>query len=86
MLLVATLLPAMLASGLVAVGIERVAYRPLRRRSAPRLAYLISAIKTSFFLSYAVQVWRASRPRPTRARCAPKPFSRSNDCGSSTGT
>jgi branched-chain amino acid transport system permease protein len=30
--------------------LERVAYRPLRRRNAPKLAYLISAIGASFFL------------------------------------
>jgi branched-chain amino acid transport system permease protein len=30
--------------------LERVAYRPLRRRGAPRLAYLISAIGASLFL------------------------------------
>jgi len=41
---------AMAASGLVAMGIERIAYRPLRRRGAPRLAALISAIGMSFTL------------------------------------
>ncbi|RLV50085.1 branched-chain amino acid ABC transporter permease [Nocardioides mangrovicus] len=35
----------------VAYGLERVAYRPLRRRGAPKLAFLISAIGASFFLS-----------------------------------
>ncbi len=35
----------------VALGLERVAYRPLRRRGAPRLAFLISAIGMSFLLS-----------------------------------
>ena len=34
----------------VATGVERVAYRPLRRRRAPALAYLISAIGASYFL------------------------------------
>jgi len=33
-----------------AFGLERVAYRPLRRRGAPRLAFLISAIGASLFL------------------------------------
>ncbi len=38
------------ASGAAAaLVLERVAYRPLRRRSAPRLAYLISAIGASLF-------------------------------------
>ena len=35
---------------LVATVLERVAYRPLRRRNAPKLAYLISAIGASYFL------------------------------------
>ncbi len=61
-LLVAAIIPGMIASGLVAVGIERIAYRPLRRRGAPRLAYLISAIGMSFFLSSLVLVWRGRDP------------------------
>jgi branched-chain amino acid transport system permease protein len=43
-------LAAMAASGVTAVVLERVAYRPLRRRGASRLAALISAIGASFFL------------------------------------
>ena len=39
-----------LGGGLVAFLLERVAYRPLRRRHAPRLAFLISAIGASYFL------------------------------------
>ena len=35
---------------MVAVLLERVAYRPLRRRHAPKLAYLISAIGASYFI------------------------------------
>jgi branched-chain amino acid transport system permease protein len=35
----------------VAWTLERVAYRPLRQRGAPKLAFLISAIGASFFLS-----------------------------------
>ncbi|MFI5036841.1 MAG: branched-chain amino acid ABC transporter permease [Acidimicrobiales bacterium] len=35
---------------LVATALERVAYRPLRQRNAPRLAYLISAIGASYFM------------------------------------
>ncbi|MDN5766399.1 MAG: branched-chain amino acid ABC transporter permease [Humibacillus sp.] len=42
---------AMAMSGLVAVLIERVAYRPLRKRNAPPLIALISAIGASFVLS-----------------------------------
>ena len=39
-----------LAGGGVAFLLEQVAYRPLRRRHAPRLAFLISAIGASYFL------------------------------------
>jgi branched-chain amino acid transport system permease protein len=48
--LVAMTLLAMAASGGAAVAIERIAYRPLRRRGAPRLAALITAIGVSLFL------------------------------------
>src|SRR2546421_1796167 len=48
--LLGAMLVAMLASGLAAVTMERVAYRPLRRRGAPRLAALITAIGISLFL------------------------------------
>jgi branched-chain amino acid transport system permease protein len=40
----------MLASGTLAVLLERLAYRPLRQRGAPRLAFLISAIGASLFV------------------------------------
>ncbi len=43
----------MIGSGLLAVAIERIAYRPLR--GAPRLVPLISAIGVSFFLQDAVR-------------------------------
>jgi branched-chain amino acid transport system permease protein len=39
-----------LVSATVAIGLERVAYKPLRRRNAPKLAFLISAIGASYFL------------------------------------
>jgi branched-chain amino acid transport system permease protein len=59
-LLLLVLLAAMLVSGLLAVTIERVAYRPLR--SAPRLIPLISAIGVSFFLQDLIRlfesIWR----------------------------
>jgi branched-chain amino acid transport system permease protein len=51
------LVVSMLTSGIVAVIVERVAYRPLRRRNAPRLVFLISAIGVSFALSEAVGEW-----------------------------
>lgn len=57
-ILLAAAIPAVALGGLAAVALERVAYRPLRRRSAPRLAYLISAIGASLFLSNTVRIWR----------------------------
>lgn len=42
---------AMLVSTVIAILLERIAYRPLRR--APRLIPLITAIGASFFLEYA---------------------------------
>jgi branched-chain amino acid transport system permease protein len=47
----AGLLSGAVTGGCVAWLLERVAYRPLRRRGAPKLAFLISAIGASFFLS-----------------------------------
>jgi len=48
------LIGAIAVSGIVgavlAVVIERFAYRPLRRRNAPKLTYLISAIGASYFI------------------------------------
>ncbi|MCU1362949.1 MAG: amino acid/amide transporter rane protein 1, family [Acidimicrobiaceae bacterium] len=49
-LVLAGIVFAGLISALVATGVEQVAYRPLRRRHAPKLAYLISAIGASYFL------------------------------------
>ncbi len=44
------MLVAMLVSGAAAVGLEVVAYRPLRRRNARGLTFLITAIGMSFVL------------------------------------
>jgi branched-chain amino acid transport system permease protein len=55
MLLVFGLLFAALVSALVALGAERVAYRPLRKRRAPRLVPLITAIGLSLLLQDAVR-------------------------------
>lgn len=48
--LAVTTAAAMAVSGAAAVVMERIAYRPLRRRGAPRLAALITAIGISLFL------------------------------------
>jgi branched-chain amino acid transport system permease protein len=49
--LAVVILVAMSVSTIIAVLLERIAYRPLRR--APRLVPLITAIGASYFLSYA---------------------------------
>jgi len=58
--LLAVLFAGMALSGLAAVALERVAYRPLR--GAPRLVPLISAIGASFFLQDFIRLveslWR----------------------------
>jgi branched-chain amino acid transport system permease protein len=60
LVLLLALVAGMVASGLAAVAVERVAYRPLRH--APRLIPLISAIGVSFFLQDLIRlvesVWR----------------------------
>ncbi len=56
-LVVVVVFTAMLCSGLLAVVVERVAYRPLR--GAPRLVPLISAIGISFFLADFVRAFEA---------------------------
>jgi branched-chain amino acid transport system permease protein len=52
--LIAAILAAMFVAGLLAVSVERIAYRPLR--GAPRLVPLISAIGVSFFLQDAIRL------------------------------
>ncbi|MCR1781570.1 branched-chain amino acid ABC transporter permease [Nocardioides carbamazepini] len=50
-IMIAALFAAMLVSALIALVLERVAYRPLIKRDAPRLIALISAIGASFVLA-----------------------------------
>ncbi|TMK88562.1 MAG: branched-chain amino acid ABC transporter permease [Actinobacteria bacterium] len=59
-------LAAAAASGGAAVALERIAYRPLRRRGASRLAALISAIGASLFLqeAFALRYGRDTLPFP----------------------
>jgi branched-chain amino acid transport system permease protein len=68
-LLVAIIVAAACAGGL-AVAIERIAYRPLRLRNAPKLVPLISALGMSLFLQDAVRLVESlfgnyNRPFPT---------------------
>ena len=76
--LLAVMVAAMLASGTAAVVMERVAYRPLRRRNAPRLSALITAIGISLFLQelYALRYGRNQLgfPRVLEKRVLWEPF------------
>lgn len=64
------MLVAMAASGGAAIVLERVAYRPLRRHNAGRLAALISAIGASIFLQelFALVVIPEVFDRPSQGR------------------
>ncbi len=50
LILIGAIFASGIAAAIVAICIERFAYRPLRRRNAPKLTYLISAIGASYFL------------------------------------
>jgi branched-chain amino acid transport system permease protein len=54
--LIVVSLVTMLVCGFLNVGIERIAYRPLRH--APRLAPLITAVGVSFFLEGVLFLWK----------------------------
>lgn len=56
---VLAVLVGMIVSGLLAVTVERIAYRPLR--NAPRLVPLISAVGVSFFCRMPSACLRAHR-------------------------
>jgi len=56
-LLLLGLVAAIIASGATALVVELVAYRPLRRRNAPPLAFLITAIGASLVISEATGVF-----------------------------
>lgn len=60
--LVIVFLIALVGTGILAVAVERFAYRPLRR--APRLAPLISAIGVSIFLQNFVMLTASAESRP----------------------
>ena len=55
------LLLTMIITGGIGVGIERLAYRPLR--NSPRLAVLITAVGASFTLEYGVSAVAGPNPR-----------------------
>ena len=62
--ILAMLIVSMIGTGLLGVGIEWIAYRPLR--NAPRIAPLISALGVSFFLQNAILLTQSARYRNYR--------------------
>jgi branched-chain amino acid transport system permease protein len=70
--LILACLVAMVVSGAIAVVLERVAYRPLRRKGAPKLAFLITAIGVSFTIQYLIFIWRGPSAEPAVIMFVPK--------------
>lgn len=66
-------LVAMVASGAVAVVLERVAYRPLRNRNAPRLVFLITAIGASFAIQQTLKLIFGLNQQPQIRLLRPAP-------------
>lgn len=62
LLILVGLAAAALASALTAVTVEVVAYRPLRRRNAPPLAFLITAIGASLFIAEVIGIFTERAP------------------------
>jgi len=63
--LLLALIVGMLASAVTAWLLERVAYRPLRKRNAPRLVFLITAIGASFAIQYSIFLIRGANAEPS---------------------
>jgi branched-chain amino acid transport system permease protein len=72
--LVVALLVGMVAASLTALIVERIAYRPLRKRNAPRLAFLITAIGASFTIQYTIFLIRGPNPEPAVTMFIPTPI------------
>ncbi|MFQ4147708.1 branched-chain amino acid ABC transporter permease [Arthrobacter sp. LAPM80] len=72
--LLLALLAAIVASAATAFLVERLAYRPLRKRNAPRLVYLITAIGASFVIQYLIFLWRGPLPEPALTMFIPTPI------------
>lgn len=72
--LVLAMIVAMLVSGGVALAVERIAYKPLRDKGAPRLVFLISAIGVSFVIQYLLFWWRGPSAEASRTMFKPKPI------------
>jgi branched-chain amino acid transport system permease protein len=67
-------LAGMAAAAMVAFLLERIAYRPLRARGAPRLVFLITAIGASFTIQGIFFKWRGANPEPAVIMFQDKPL------------
>jgi len=65
---------AMAVSGATAVALERVAYRPLRNRNAPRLVFLITAIGASFAIQQTLKLIFGLNQQPQIRLLQPEPL------------
>jgi branched-chain amino acid transport system permease protein len=72
--LLLAILVGMLASAATAFLLERLAYRPLRKRNPPRLVYLIVAIGASFTIQYTIFLIRGPNPEPAVTMFIPAPI------------
>lgn len=71
--LLAAAIVAAACSATVALILERVAYRPLRKHNAPRLVFLITAIGASFVIQQLFFIWRGANPEPAILLLQPEP-------------
>ncbi len=72
--LILALVIAMIASALTAFLVERIAYKPLRKRNAPRLVFLITAIGVSFAIQYTIYAIRGPSPEAAVTMFKPTPI------------
>lgn len=56
----------MAAAAITALLVERIAYKPLRARNAPRLVFLITAIGVSFVIQYAIFAFHSKNAEPAK--------------------
>ena len=71
--LLLALLVGMIASAATAYALERLAYRPLRKRNPPRLVFLITAIGASLAIQYTIFLVRGGNPEPAVTMFQPQP-------------
>ncbi|MCT1986858.1 branched-chain amino acid ABC transporter permease [Dermacoccus abyssi] len=71
--LLLAMIVGMIASCTTAVAVERLAYKPLRKRNAPRLVFLITAIGVSFVIQYAIFAFHSKNAEPAVTMFTPKP-------------